>query len=379
MKLLIESIIIYCYNDIIVYNKGNKGANMNDNQNNMQYYEDEIDLRELIMVLWNRKKMIISLTLIVALIAGLFSKFVISPVYDTKLNIVISMPEKYNTRYGEYMLPISTNQQYINLIKSNDVLIHTIKDIGYNSEEVSLESLKKRISVSENDAKTGNINTFEVTVSSDNPEESLKLAQILYSNYLDFLDAMTKERAVNYYINLFNVELRALENSLENTRELLRRNEELLAQTSQFINGGQANIEIQSQLNSTSDYVIPVNTVNPNYLKIENDIIENKQLINSIESSLIKYNNYLQELEGEISAINKYYRTGEAEKLESSVIGVVETYVYLPSAPVAPTQKTSPSNALNTAIGAVLGGMLGVMVALFQEYWFKDTKKVVKE
>lgn len=352
---------------------------MNENQNNSQYCEDEIDLRELIMALWNRKKMIISLTLIVALIAGLFSKFGLSPVYDTKLNVVISMPEIYNTRYGEYKLPITTNQQYINLIKSNDVLIETREDMGYNSEEVSLVNMQNRIKVAVNDAKTGNENSFEVTVSSNNPEESLKLAQILYSNYLDFLDAMTKERAVNYYINQFNVELKSLENSLENTRELLRRNEELLAQTSQFINGGQANIEIQSQLNSTSDYVIPVNTVNPNYLKIENDIIDNKQSINSIESSMIEYSNYLEELEGEISAINKYYRTGEAEKLESSVIGVVGTYVYLPSAPVAPTQKTSPSNALNTAIGAVLGGMLGVMVALVQEYWFKDSNKVVKK
>lgn len=347
---------------------------MNENQNNTQYYEDEIDLRELIMALWKRKKMIISLTLVVALLAGMFSMFVLSPVYDTKLNIVISMPETYVTRYGEYKLPITTNQQYINLIKSNNVLIMTMNDMGYNSEEVSLEDLKKRITVAENDAKTGNVNSFEVAVSSDNSEESLKLAQILYSNYLDFIDAMTKERAVNYYINEFSVELKALDNSLENTRELLSRNEELLVQTPQFINGGQANIEIQSPLNSTSDYIIPVNTVNPNYLKIENDIIENKQSINSIESAMIRYNKYLDELDDELIAINKYYRTGESEKLESSVIGVVETYVYLPSPPVAPTQKTSPSNGLNTAIGAVLGGMLGVMVALFQEYWFKESK-----
>lgn len=53
-------------------------------------------------------------------------------------------------------------------------------------------------------------------------------------------------------------------------------------------------------------------------------------------------------------------------------MGIVETHVYLPSPPVAPTQKTSPSNALNTAIGLVLGGMLGVFIALFQEYWYKD-------
>lgn len=348
---------------------------MNENQNNVNYYEDEIDLRELIMALLNRKKMIISLTLVVAIIAGIFSMFVLSPVYNTKLNIVISMPEVYSTRYGDYKLPITTNQQYINLFKSNNVLINTINKMGYNSEEVSIADLQERISISENDVNTGNVNSFEVTVSADNPEESLKLAQTLYSNYLDFLDAMSKERAVNYYINLFNGELKSLDNSLGNTNEILRRNEELLAQTSQFISGGQANLEIQTQLNNTSNYVVPIDTVNPNYIKIENDIIENKQSINSIESSMIRYNKYLKELDEEIAAINKYYITGEAEKLESSIIGLVETYVYLPSPPVAPTQKTSPRNSLNVAVGAVLGGMLGVFIALFQEYWFKESTK----
>jgi capsular polysaccharide biosynthesis protein len=352
---------------------------MNDNQNNLQYYEDEIDLRELIMALWNRKKMIISLTLIVAIIAGVFSMFVMTPVYNTRLNIIISMPEKYNTKYGEYTLPITTNQQYINLIKSNDVLIHTINDMGYKSEEVSRESLKKRISVSEIDAKTGNINSFDVTVSADNPEESLKLAQTLYSNYLDFMDAMTKERAVSYYYNNFSIEIKALENSLNSEKEILKGNEQLLSQTPQIIGSGKANIEIQSQLNATSDYIVPIDTVNPNYIKLENDIVINKQTINNFENRINMYQKYIEELNGERAAINKYYRTGESEKLESSVIGVVETYVYLPSAPVAPTQKTSPSNALNTVIGAVLGGMLGVMVALFQEYWFKDSNKVVKK
>ncbi len=348
---------------------------MNENQNNVPYYEDEIDLRELIMTLWKRKKMIISLTLVVAILAGMFSMFVLSPVYETKLNIVISMPEKYDTRYGEYTLPITTNQEYINLIKSNNVIINTIDNMGYSSDEVSIDGLKKRITVSQNDAKTGSANSFEVTVSADNPEESLKLAQTLYSNYLDFMDVMTKERAVDYYYNSFNVEMKSLENSLERSKTLLKSNEELLAQTPRLISEGQANLEIQTQLNSNSNYVVPVDTVNPNYIKIENDIIANKQSINSIEASMNQYSRYMEELDVERAAIKKYYRTGEAETLESSVVGLVETYVYLPSPPVAPTQKTSPRNSLNVAIGVVLGGMLGVMAALFQEYWFKEDKK----
>lgn len=345
---------------------------MNENHN-IQYYEDEIDLRELIMALWKRKKMIISLTLVVAILAGMFSMFVLSPVYDTKLNIVISMPETYTTRYGEYKLPITTNDQYINLITSNDVLINTIRDMDYNSEEVSVDSLKKGILIGKSDVKANTVqNSFEVTVSADNPEESLKLAQTLYDNYIEFMDVMTKERAISYFINDFSMEIKTQENQLDGAKEILKKNEELLAATPQIIANGNANLEIQTQLTTNSDYVIPVDTVNPNYIKIENDIIGNKQTINDIENTIRLNSRYLEELNKEKSALIKYYETGQAEKLESSVIGVVETSVYLPSPPVAPTQKTSPSNALNTIIGAVIGGMLGIMVALFMEYWFKE-------
>ncbi|MFA9422280.1 MAG: Wzz/FepE/Etk N-terminal domain-containing protein [Sedimentibacter sp.] len=348
---------------------------MNENQNNTQYYEDEIDLRELIMALWKRKKMIISLTLVFAIFAGMFSMFVLSPVYNTKLDMVISMPESYSTRYGEYKLPITTNDQYINLITSNDVLINTIKDMEYSTEEVSIENLKERIAVDKGDTKTNAVqNSFAVTVSANNPEEALKLAQSLYDNYIEFIDAMTKERAVSYFFNNYNMQIKALENSLDSTTEILKLNEELLAETPQIIAKGEANIEIETQLTSNSDYVVPVDTVNPNYLKIESDIINNKQSINGIENDIRMNNQYLDELSSEKETLNKYYETGRAEKLESSVIGVVETSIYLPSPPIAPTKKTSPSNALNTIIGAVIGGMLGVMAALVMEYWFKEAK-----
>ena len=338
---------------------------MSGNQNDVQYYEDEIDLRELIMALWKRKKMIISLTLVFAIVSGMFSMFVISPVYETKLDIVINMPDAYSTKYGEYSLPITTNEQYISLITNNGVLINTINDMGYDAQEVSVESLMKRIAIGGNDSNTNGVqNSFEVTVSANNPEESLKLAQTLFENYFEFINVMTNERAINYFINYFNMSLESLENSLDSATEILRKNEELLEQTPQIIANGEADLEIQTQLTSNSDYVVPVNTVNPNYIKIENDIIGNKQSINGIENSIRMKNQYLEELDAEKQAGN----------VESNIIGAVETSLYLPSSPVLPTHKTSPSNALNTVIGAVLGGMLGVMIALFMEYWYKEAK-----
>ncbi len=345
------------------------------NENNVQYHEDEIDLKELIMALWKRKRMIVSFTLIVAIVAGIFSIFILSPVYKTSLNIVISMPETFHTKYGEYELPISTNEQYINLITSNDVLINTIKDMGYDSDKISIEKLNKRIEIEKYEANSDTVrNSFMVTVSADNPEEVLKLAQSLFKNYIIFMDVMTKERAVNYYSEFYNIELKSLQNSLDVVMATLKNNEELLVKTPSIIGGVKSNVGIQSQLNSNSDYVVPVDVANPNYIKIENDIVQNKQSIYGIETTMKKYEQYIEELSVEKQAINKYYETGRVEKLISDITGVVETNVYLPSPPVAPTKKTSPRNALNIAIGSVIGGILGVMTALAKEYCFKEEK-----
>lgn len=341
---------------------------MKEIQYEVQNDEEEIDLRELFMALWKRKIMIISIALIGAILAGIFSVFLISPVYDTKLNIVISMPETYNTRYGEYKLPITTNAQYINLITSNDVIINTIKDMGYNTSDVTVEKLKECISI-DVVATAADIvqNSCYVTVSSDNPKDALKLANTLYDNYIEFMDVMTKDRAISYFYNDFSVSLESQEVSLKSNKEILKKNEELLAQTPQTINQKAA----MSELANTKDYVVLENIINPNYTKVENDIIVNKQSINTIEDNMRVYNENLKELDQEKKTVLRYYETGKATKLESSLIGVVETSIYLPSPPVAPSQKTSPSNAKNAAIGLVMGGMLGVLIALIKQYWFK--------
>src|SRR5690554_1470030 len=99
----------------------NTGGNMNKLPKEETAYEDEIDLRELFTAIWKNKYIIIGIALIAAILAGLYSMFVLSPVYQTKMDIVISMPEKYHTPYGDYSLPITSNQEYINLITSNRV------------------------------------------------------------------------------------------------------------------------------------------------------------------------------------------------------------------------------------------------------------------
>ncbi|NLB41503.1 MAG: hypothetical protein GX815_04455 [Clostridiales bacterium] len=343
---------------------------MSEIQNDVITYEDEIDLRELFMAMWRNKYIILSMALVLALLTGLFSMFVLSPVYQAKLDIIINMPEQYHTYFGDYTLPINSNDQYIDLITSNSVLINTIEDMGYNPGEISVEDIRDSISVSqENSANAEKPNMFQITVSADNPEDALIFAQTLFNNYVEFVDVMTKERAVNHYYNQYSVSMLSLDKSLTKNQELLGKNELLLADTEQTINQKEVLEETQGILYNTIGVVVLDNIINQNYFKIEKDIIEIKQTIYSLENSISTTEEYLSQLEEERGNIAEYYSNRNAEENPIQMIGVVETSIYLSSQPVAPTRKTSPSNARNAVIGLGIGWMLGLAIAYVLEFW----------
>lgn len=339
---------------------------MNDNNNNIQSYDNETYIRELIMALWRQKIIIISITLVFAILAGLFSMFIKSPVYETSMNIVVSMPETFTTRYGEYKLPISSNGEYLKFIKSNNVLVNTINDMGYNTDEVTLEKIKDRITLRDINSTPNVIqNSFLVTVSADSPEESLKLSQSLYANYIDFMDVMMKERAISYYYNDFTVQIKTLESTLSKTQSIIKESEALLANTPETIDQKKAAQEIEMNV---TGYIILEDIINPNYTTLQGKIIENKQLMIDTQTTIDQYTKYLAELDSEKTAIDDYYILGGLGKNDSSIMNVVELSIYQPSEPVAPTIESGTGTVMFVAIGGILGGILSIMIALFRTY-----------
>lgn len=335
--------------------------------NQKQHVEEEVDLRILIMLIWKKKVLIIGITLITAIISIIFTLFVLKPVYNAQMNIVLNMPDAFHTKYGDYTLPITTNQQYMNLFFSNDVLLDTINDMDYSKKGITLENLRDRISINiDNKDLTQNI--YNVSVSAGDPEEAKQLASTLFYNFTKFLDIITTNGAIDYYENSFSVSLSSSEVSLKITQELLHKNEALLEEMPQTINQKQAMDEVDANVN---DFVVLENIVNPNYLLIEADIIENKQSINSIKDSMKNYQKNLEELNYIKNDLKLYYENGECEKLNTGIANITDTSVYLSSQPTAPSQKTSPRNTFNVIIGTMAGGMIALSVVLFN-WWLKE-------
>ena len=336
---------------------------MSSSQKRDDYMYDEIELRTLIIAFWKRKYSIIGITMAFAILAGIISVFFISPVYETSANIVINMPETYRTRYGDYTLPLSTNNQYFEFLKSNDVLLNTIDDMKFE-QELTIDQLGNVILMKQGDKDS---TSFTYVVSANTPEKSFSLANALYDNYIEFIDTMLKEQAINYFYNNFSVELITLEKSLTKEQILLKQNQELLTQITREYKT--ANLDVIDYLGKDGNYILPEDTINPNYTKVEADAITNQQMINDLTSSIDITKQSLSQLEKEKENIQNYHKNGKTENNTVSLVGIVDSNIYMPSSLVAPTQKTSPRNARNVAIGAVLGLMLSGFAALFQAYW----------
>ena len=331
-------------------------------QQNYNRYEDEIDLKELFMVIWKGKKIIITITLIFAILTGIVTMFFIDPIYESKLDLIVNIPETFNTKYGEYKMLMSTNEQYINLIKSNDVIKNTMKDMNYDMSKSSIESFSSKISITKDDKKP---NSFTIKVLANNPDEALQFAINLYKNFISYLNLTIKTRSADYFINYYSTELGKDEDSLKSNNILLEQYKKMLDKIPQTINQKDALSSVN--INSV-DYVVLENIINENYKKVELDIINQEQVIYNLENKITLSKQYLDELNLIKSSIAN---NGE---LVSDYFNVVDESVHLTSEPISPSNKTSPSTTLNVIIGAVIGGLISVIYVLIKKYWFTETK-----
>lgn len=330
-------------------------------QQSFNKYEDEIDLKDLFMVLWKGKKVIITITLIAAILTGLVTMFLIEPIYEAKLDLIVNMPPIINTKYGDYTMMMTTNDQYINLIYSNSIILQTMQDMKLDMNKSSIENFSSKISISK-DEKTPN--SFTVKVQAKSSSEALEMAKNLYKNYINFLDTTIKSRSSEYFINYYTTELSKNEVILETNKKLLKQNQDMLKQIPQTINQKDA----LNELNVNSiDYIVLENVINENYKKVELDIITIEQTISDINNKIELSKQYLDEL-------NQIKNDISSSNLTIDFCEVVEDSVYLPSQPVAPSHKSSPSTTLNVVIGAIIGGMISVIYVLIKKYWFTETK-----
>ncbi|MEA3423022.1 MAG: Wzz/FepE/Etk N-terminal domain-containing protein [Bacillota bacterium] len=161
---------------------------------------DEISLKELIEILLKNKILIIAITLIVTLLAGIFSFLIVEPTYEADVVLMpynvgqtskvdLSSDNIENILNKLTVYPSLTLETYKEQIRSDAVLIKTIESLGLG-EELSYEGLRSKVSINANKDS----NNITLTVTDTDPEKAVLIANALKDVYIEFVAKMKQNQ-----------------------------------------------------------------------------------------------------------------------------------------------------------------------------------------
>ena len=153
--------------------------------------EIEIDLLELIGVLWEKAVWIISSTVLFALIALLATQFLITPMYESTASIYIINRQSSSTgsaSSSDLSAATSLTYDFEEMVTTNLVLEPTIRKLNL---DLTTGQLKQRITV--NNPK--NTRILEITVTDEDPKRAKRIVDTLADISADaIVDVMEIEK-----------------------------------------------------------------------------------------------------------------------------------------------------------------------------------------
>ena len=226
--------------------------------------EEEIDLRELINVLLRRKYIIMGITLMAILIAGVISCAVLSPVYKSSATFKIARID------GKLLFDISDVE---NRIKSDNILQEVNNELGL---KIAFTKLSGFIKTDKMD------NSGYVTVSAEygSPEKARDIVLSVVNKFIEINQPYYQEQA-----ELLEKERKSIEKQIELEKENMEEVEKLRLN---ILKSEDLSLtEKQMQINLLLNYSIQIRE-NYNELVEKYFILEN-QILNSSNFELIKY------------------------------------------------------------------------------------------
>lgn len=153
----------------------------------MENTEYEIDLREIFDMLMNRWLMIVSLTIVAAIIAGIVSFFIITPKYEASTTMMVSYKQDQEAlmNYNELQMSQKLATTYSQIIKSERIADAVIEKLDL---DLSAEELNSKISVSQ--VETTEI--LKITVKDNDPQLAALIANTETEIFKNEINEMMK-------------------------------------------------------------------------------------------------------------------------------------------------------------------------------------------
>jgi len=134
--------------------------------------DESIDLRELLLILRRNFLLIISVTIIAALIGMIISVFFITPVYEASATMIVNKSDNSSSgdlTYNDILMTQKLVKTYSVIMQSNTVLNRVIDELGLKMGTNELRSMLNVSSVNDTEV-------IKINVTSEDPVLAAKIA-----------------------------------------------------------------------------------------------------------------------------------------------------------------------------------------------------------
>lgn len=318
-----------------------RGVGMNQNQNDNHPYNypsgyeyEEIDLRDIFRTLNKWKNTIIGVTLIAMLLSGIISFFLITPVYETRTDLMQISSKILNgdTSPSNYILK---NEEDFRKIEDSvlNIKAPTVDINNYNELAYSTIVLERTIEKLDIDLEPGSLrgmikteqpkdsNRVSITVTNTDPELAARIANTIANELIIYINE-TEQTNYAKVIETLEIQVQNAQKDLDQAVENLKE-----YRAANYANNQEVDL-IKQELEEK---------------KLQNEINRREDLIDLLNTKML-----------ELQITKAFMET------EDNIIVLSQAYV--------PDKQVKPKTMLNIAIAGVLGLMLSIFGVFLAEY-----------
>ena len=158
---------------------------------NADYGEEmEIDLLELFAYLWSEARLIIVVALLCGLLSFVFTKFFITPTYQSKGSLYVVSSQDSLVNLSDFQMGNYLASDYERMVYTHEVIDQTIEnlDLDYTTEE-----LRKMVEI----VNPNNTRILEFVVTGPEPQESADIANELMDVVRSYIEDIMLTEAPN--------------------------------------------------------------------------------------------------------------------------------------------------------------------------------------
>jgi len=370
-------------------------------------YGDEIDLREYIEILWKWRFTIISITLLAVITAGIFSFFVLKPVYEASVQIMVSAdsvpndviksPYFLKTVVEKLDLPDDPKYTPFNLAKAMQVQTGKTSNLAVIKFEDSDPALASQLVnaiaqqyvefVQEKNRETADATVLYLQTQRLETEEALSTAKTELQNLQQEGKIEALQREVNRLASKVSEYKSILASGEVREQELKKGIEELeklLATTEKMVPGpldyAGRPTEVPNETYQRFEQSLAFKKIELKELEVRLSEVRSKLPVVEEEYSanyeaLLSLQRQVQDLEMQVSRLSSKVSALDAKIIQVST-AMPETTIAAPA--LIPQEPVKPRKLLNMAVAGVLGGFVSVFMVFFIEYWRSPRKENIK-